>query len=178
MQLARRIADMIFRDSAPARCLRRDAATGHAYAQSALGDMYRKGKLVPQNYVEAVKWYRLAADQGDAHAQFNLCASYTAGRGVPQDDAEAVKWYRLAAEQGDSLAQFNLGAMYSGGRGVEQDLIAAYMWFDLSVARGTQAAAGSCKTIARQLSPHQVEQAQKLASQWKAAHAPQPAAAN
>jgi TPR repeat protein len=169
MQLARRLADMVLRDSGPARCLRRDAALGHAYAQSALGDMYRKGKLVPQNYAEAVKWYRLAAEQGDAHAQFNLGASYTAGRGVPQDDAEAVRWYRLAAEQGDSLAQFNLGAMYSSGRGVEKDLITAYMWFDLSVARGTQAAAGSCRTIARQLSPHQVEQAEKLAGAWQVA---------
>jgi uncharacterized protein len=103
--------------------------------QLALGDMYRKGKLVPQNHVEA------------------------------------VKWYRLAAEQGDALAQFNLGAMYSNGRGVPKDLIAACMWFDLSVARGTQAAAGSRKTIARQLSPHQIEQAQQLAVEWKAARA-------
>lgn len=100
MRLARKIADMIWRDSAPARCLRRDASTGHAFAQSALGDMYRKGKLVLQNYADAAKWYRLAAEQGDAHAQFNLGACYTAGRGVPQDDAEAVKRYRLAAEQG------------------------------------------------------------------------------
>ena len=104
--------------------------------QLALGDMYRKGKLVPQNHAEAVKWYRLAAEQGDAHAQFNLGASYTAGRGVPKD------------------------------------LIIAYMWFDLSVARGTQAAAGSRKTIARQISPHQIEQAQQLAVEWKAARAP------
>lgn len=172
MALARKLADMIFRDSAPARCLRRDAAAGHAFAQSALGDMYRKGTLVRQNHAEAAKWYRLAAEQGDAHAQFNLGASYTAGRGVPQSDAEAVRWYRLAAEQGDSLAQFNLGAMYSSGRGVERDLIAAYMWFELSARRGTQAAAGSCKVIARQISPHQVEQAQKLAGDWQAARAP------
>ena len=177
MRLARKLADMIRRDSAPARCLRRDASMGHAFARSALGDMYRKGRLVPLNHAEAVKWYRLAAEQGDAHAQFNLGACYTAGRGVLQDDAEAVKWYRLAAEQGDSLAQFNLGAMYSSGRGVPKDLITAYMWFDLSVARGTQAGAGSCRTIARQLSPHQVEQARTLAVAWKAARAPREGAA-
>ena len=141
MRLARKLADMIRRDSAPARCLRRDASTGHAFAQSALGDMYRKGRLVPQNH------------------------------------AEAVKWYRLAAEQGDSLAQFNFGAMYSSGRGVPKDLITAYMWFDLSVARGTQAGAGSCRTIARQRSPHQVEQARTLAVAWKAARAPREGAA-
>jgi TPR repeat protein len=28
--------------------------------------------VVSQNYVEAVKWFRLAADQGNGYAQFNL----------------------------------------------------------------------------------------------------------
>jgi uncharacterized protein len=171
MQLARKLADLIMRDSAPARCMRRDALSGKAYAQAALGDMYRKGTLVRQNHAEAVKWYRLAAEQGDAHSQFQLGASYTRGRGVPQDDGEAVKWYRLAAEQGDALAQFNLGAHYSSGRGVPQDAITAYMWFELSMLHGTGAAADSRRTVARTLSPHQVERAEQMARDWMAARA-------
>ena len=51
---------------------------------------------------EAVRWYRLAADQGHAYAQNNLGAMYANGDGVPEDDAEAVRWYRLAADQGDA----------------------------------------------------------------------------
>jgi len=31
--------------------------------------MYFKGQGVPQDYAEAVKWYRLAAEQGDDEAQ-------------------------------------------------------------------------------------------------------------
>jgi TPR repeat protein len=171
MRLKREIARFIERVSArepvTVRVLRRDAELGKAHAQAALGDIYRKGTLAPKNLEEAVRWYRRAAEQGDAHAQFNLGAAYTSGRGVPQNDEEAVRWYRLAAEQGDGLAQFNLGAMYSAGRGVPRDLIAAYMWFELSASRGIEAAAGSRRTIARQLSPHQVEQAQQLAEEWK-----------
>ena len=72
---------------------------------------------VPQDYAEAVKWYRLAADQGYASAQSNLGIMYDEGRGVPQDYAEAVKWYRLAADQGDADAQINLGSMYANGQG-------------------------------------------------------------
>jgi TPR repeat protein len=34
--------------------------------------MYDNGEGVLQDYVEAVKWYRLTADQGDANAQANL----------------------------------------------------------------------------------------------------------
>jgi hypothetical protein len=36
--------------------------------------MYEKGQGVPQDYKEAVKWYRLAAEQGYADAQTNLDA--------------------------------------------------------------------------------------------------------
>ena len=64
---------------------------------------------VPQDDAEAVRWYRLAAEQGDAIAQSNLGVMYATGRGVPQDDAEAVRWYRLSAEQGNARAQGNVG---------------------------------------------------------------------
>ena len=62
--------------------------------------MYKKGWGVLQDYAEAVKWYRLAAEQGYAKAQNNLGVRYENGEGVLQDYAEAMKWYRLAAEQG------------------------------------------------------------------------------
>ena len=41
--------------------------------------MYRNGEGVPQDYKEAVKWYRLAAEQGDAIAQTNLGIMYEYG---------------------------------------------------------------------------------------------------
>jgi TPR repeat protein len=69
--------------------------------------MYGMGQGVLQNHAEAVKWYRLAADQGNAWAQSNLGSYYYDGTGVPQNHAEALKWYRLAADQGEPLAQDN-----------------------------------------------------------------------
>ena len=41
-------------------------------------------KGVPQDYKEAVKWFRLAAEQGLAEAQYNLGNRYHNGQGVPQ----------------------------------------------------------------------------------------------
>ena len=73
------------------------------------------------DFAEAVKWYRLAAEQGYAAAQVNLGVMYANGRGVLKDFAAAVKWYRLAAEQGDAAAQFNLGVRYADGQGVLKD---------------------------------------------------------
>ena len=34
--------------------------------------MYAQGRGMPQDFGEAAKWYRKAAEQGDALAQFNL----------------------------------------------------------------------------------------------------------
>ena len=54
---------------------------------------------VAQNYNEAARWYRVAADRGLASAQVDLGSLYFDGRGVVQSDVEALKWLRLAAEQ-------------------------------------------------------------------------------
>jgi len=44
--------------------MKRLAEQGNSSAQIYLGEMYDKGLGVIQNYEEAVKWYRLAAEQG------------------------------------------------------------------------------------------------------------------
>ena len=52
--------------------LEQQASQGLAAAQFNLGVAYANGRGVPQDDVQAVKWYRLAADQGNASAQYNL----------------------------------------------------------------------------------------------------------
>ncbi len=44
------------------------AEQGDAHAQFNLGYMYHKGEGVPQDDAEAVKWFRMSADQGYAEA--------------------------------------------------------------------------------------------------------------
>ena len=55
-----------------------------AQAQYNLNFMYCWGEGVPQDYQEALKWNRAAAEQGNAEAQSILCAMYYKGQGVPQ----------------------------------------------------------------------------------------------
>ena len=98
--------------------------------------MYSTGEGVPQDDGEAVKWFRLAADQGNASAQFSLGNMYRTGEGVPQDYGEAVKWFRLAADQGDVWAQLRLGVMYQMGQGVPQDDAEAFKWYRLAADQG------------------------------------------
>lgn len=46
--------------------------------------------------VEAVKWYRKAAEQGFANAQTNLGTMYYNGEGVPKDLVQAHAWWNIA----------------------------------------------------------------------------------
>ena len=53
-----------------------------------------------QDYAEAVKWYRQAADQGNADAQNNLGAMYYNGQGVHQDLHLSKEWFGQACNGG------------------------------------------------------------------------------
>ena len=95
--------------------------------------MYAEGQGVPQDYAEAVGWFRKAAEQGDAGAQFNLGLMNKKGQGLPQDCAEAVRWFRKAAEQGDAGAQANLGLMHCDSLELQRKL--RNLGYDLTVAQ-------------------------------------------
>jgi TPR repeat protein len=91
------------------------ANRGHANAQYNLGTLYQVGQGVPQNYKEAVKWFRKAAIQGNDSAQYNLGVMYQKRQGVDQNYEKAFEWFSKAAIKGIDTAQFNLGLMYQKG---------------------------------------------------------------
>ena len=139
------------------------AEQGYAPAQHNLGLMYDNGQGVPEDDKTAVKWYTVAAEQGNASAQSNLGVMYEKGRGVPQDSQTAAKWFTLAAEQGYAPAQNTLGVMYGSGQGVPQDYVRAHMWFNFSASTGDEDAIENRDFAAKQMTPSQIEEAQKLA---------------
>jgi uncharacterized protein len=85
------------------------AENGNPDAQTIIGGMYFAGRGVHQDFTEAERWYRLAAENGQVIAQNNL-ASMLVGR----DSSEAVKWASLAAKNNLPFAQSFLGDIYSG----------------------------------------------------------------
>jgi hypothetical protein len=74
-----------------------DANSGFALEQGEMGRRCEQGKdpCTPQNYQEAAKWYRLAADQGLPSAQIGLGYLYFRGLGVEQNYEEAYFWLEL-----------------------------------------------------------------------------------
>jgi TPR repeat protein len=143
------------------------ANQGVGAAQTNVGLMFELGRGVPQNFTEALKWYRLAADQGYASAQTNVGSMYHLGRGVAANNIEAVKWFRLAAEQGYARGQSVLGFMYSRGFGVPQNYILSHMWLNLAGAAGDAVAPQLREFVAGKMTSAQLAEAQRLAAEWK-----------
>ena len=143
------------------------AEQGDARAQYNLGVLYRKGRGVPQDDVQARQWYAKAAAQGQAKAQFNLGTLYFNGEGVPKDYPQALRWFRLAADQGEALAQTKIAIMYDEGQGVPHDIVQAYKWYSLAATNGDKPSAELRDASAKQMTPAQIAEAQKLAREWK-----------
>ena len=74
------------------------ARKGEAKAQFALGS-------ISQDYKEAVKWYRRAADQGLAGAQYGLGFCYLNGMGVEEDSTKGISLMQSAVEKEPKLQE-------------------------------------------------------------------------
>jgi uncharacterized protein len=130
-------------------------------------DAYHRG-----DYATAMREWRPLAEQGDANAQYNLGMMYDFKKGVPQDFATARQWYKKAAAQGHAGAQNNLGGLYEFGHGVTQDYVRAYMWYNVAAAHPTgdgqnDVAAENRDEIAGRMTSVQIDEAKKLAREWK-----------
>ena len=116
-----------------------------------------------KDYATALREWKPLAEQGNADAQYNLGVMYEWGEGVPQDYKTALKWYTLAAEQGNAGAQGNLGTMYAFGTGVLKDYVYAHMWGNIAAMNGNELGGKLRETFEKQMTPSQIEEAQKLA---------------
>ena len=135
------------RKSAAVDVMAATAARGDATAQYNMGERYYLGNVIPQDYVEAAKWFRLSAEQGNKLAETLLGVMYDSGRGVAQDYAEAARWYRLAADQGQEIAQNNLGNLYYSGKGLAQNYAEAEHWFRLAAKQGEENSSKSVRMM-------------------------------
>ena len=86
--------------------------------------------------VQAVVYFRLAADRGSAWGQNNLGCSYMQGDGVQKDAEMGARWIRKAADQGLRDAQGAMGSCYTQGWGVEKDAVEGARWYRKAAEQG------------------------------------------
>jgi hypothetical protein len=155
------------------------SATDDAETQFHLGTLYETGKSVPQDYAQAVLWYRKAAEQNLAIAQYRLGVLYANGVGVPLDKAQSAAWFQKAAEQGYVYAQEMLGSDYLTGEGVQRDYAEAYFWFDIACASKAREVVAGIRATQRDaaavyLTPAELSREQGRARQWLEDHPAKP----
>lgn len=113
---------------------------GSGGATTRLATYELNGKLGKPNVPEAIRLYRLAAQQGDAEACFQLSGLYREGNGLPQDAVASAGWCRLAAERGLGMAQNEYGIMLVSGAGLTRNPAEAAQWFQRAAQRKIPAA--------------------------------------
>ena len=106
------------------------------------------------------------ADYSDGQAAFER-----------QDYSTALNELEPLAEQGDGRAQYLVGIIYRDGLGVQPDYVTAYAWLHVAAARGQPQAASARDGMSWRLTPSEIDEAQRLAREWRpgtaiAAHAP------
>lgn len=145
------------------------AEQGSDRAQYALGAMYHEGEGVPRNHETAVYWYTKAAQRGNVQAQYWLCIMYREAMGVPRDYAESLYWCTRAAENGSADAQFAVGQYYFDGLGYgyKRDYLQAYIWYSRASSQGNEEAHLMIETLEGEMTSLQVDEAQRLARDWK-----------
>lgn len=111
------------------------ADQGYGQAQYSLGFYYNYGRHEPVNIMEALKWYRLAADGGHEAAkhQYHLLSYFVETR--------------KKAESGNAQAQYALGRIYEQGAGVIGSAQEAKRWYGLAAIQGNAEASAALDTM-------------------------------
>lgn len=105
------------------------------------------GDEVTQDYDQAARLFRKAADMGHVGAICNLGLMYRSGQGVAQDHVEAVRLYRKAADVGSAAAAYYLAISYKNGEGVEKSREEARRWYRRAADLGNPKAAEALKRL-------------------------------
>lgn len=115
---------------------------------------------------------------------------------IPESPAEAALWFLRAAEKGDEFASFTIGTMFARGEGVKQDFVQAYKWFSVAANSSTQEdadlltpwglgifqptrlstaelASQARDRMALRMTPQQIDEAQRLAREFRPSKAPE-----
>lgn len=116
------------------------AEHGRSYANVCIGEIYRNGNGVKQNYAKAYDYFKKAANDGEKDAQNYLGLMFLQGEHVKENDEKAVAYFQQAAEQELPVAQYNLGNCYYNGWGTSKDNGSAKFWMKKAAENGYEAA--------------------------------------
>ena len=116
------------------------AEAGIDRGQNLLGEMYRDGVGVPQDFKKALDYFELAAAQDFPLAYYNASVIYRDGVGVEKDTAKGFEYLKRAADMGHAGAMIDLALAYIDGTDVPQNYEIALGWYSKAASRNTRMA--------------------------------------
>jgi TPR repeat protein len=162
------------------KALNKEIARGNQIAALHLGRIYRDGKLVPQDFAKAKKFFKTAATgnliriwyrHGHADAQYELAMMLQSGSGGKPDHSAAESWFLQAAEQGNPRSQLALAKMYFNGGGIKRNIEQAFFWSSIAAASLSDTALKEAEQIRdqaqAQLDPKLLAKSKTLVNNWK-----------
>ncbi|MDR3181596.1 MAG: sel1 repeat family protein [Planctomycetaceae bacterium] len=108
----------------------------HPDANYFLGNFYRDGTWVENDYPKAFACFMKAAELGNSDGMERLGNCYANGSEVQQDDTVAFEMYRRSAELGNPKGQYRLGLCYLNGQGCVRDTETAFRWISVAASSG------------------------------------------
>ena len=110
----------------------KDPETGVKYCEKAasqddpeaiavLGYYYFDGKIIPQDYPQAIASFNRASEKGSESAAYMLGYCYREGLGVETNAVKAFEYFKLADERKSLPGAYALGVAYENGVGVTVD---------------------------------------------------------
>jgi TPR repeat protein len=162
------------------------ARAGDLRSQKQLGDLYREGRRVPQNFATAYYWYVLAsANPTDTGAAADRQVGGALLVDLPtvksQASAEALK-LREALTLGDQVTAHSavedsyasrgatgvlqLAEAYRDGKGLPANKVEAYRFFVVASFMGSGDAVKARDAMVTTLQPAQIASAQRSAAEW------------
>lgn len=158
-------------ESIPEAFLKKSAEEGDPKALFQLGRAMLNGNAIlniassPQ---EGISYIEKSAKEGLDLAALYLGRIYVTGEepNIPANYGKALNWLDKPARKGHGEAQYYLGQMFYQGLGVSKNHVKAYAWLNLSAAQGNDHAGLIRNQLALELSPPDLEQAQKLSLEY------------
>lgn len=171
---------LLYRLTGDEKWFERSAEGGYALSQYYLGAEYREGKgffLTPAKRADVVeRWMKASAEGGNPQGML----AYAAIQGRKQDWQTFRYWNEKAALTGYVSAVYGYGSYLAGQSpeyGFKEDLVTAYAcisWvLEMDGGGGMKEfAQEELPQIAARMSTQQIEQSEKLLTEWKASRPP------
>jgi TPR repeat protein len=123
-------------EAAAAEFTRRANNVAFSREQNNLGYARERGSGCRQDEYEAVKYYRIAAENGDSQAMVNIGWCCEHGIGIDEDLVQAASWYRMSADRGYDRGCYLYGRCLRSGTPVGQNDEEPVRYFKIAAGQG------------------------------------------